>query len=254
MKRLKWIGLVVMLIAMCTCAHSASAAPVVSVEPVSIEVTEGETFTVNIIVDPAGSEIRGVEYKLYFDNTLVSATEQTPGNFLGGVNMPNDINNTISMIMYGEFKISGVAATAPGILATITFNATSHGVCDLTLDDIILSDQEAEEIPGVVILSGTCTIKAVEQIPAPTPTETEPTMSARMTTEVETTETEDQTTPDIPSPPLPDPGQITPPLTPAPARAQQPDEDETAEQSGFVSAFAAMGLLIVSYLILRKND
>ena len=66
MKLLKWIGLVVMLIALCACAHSASAAPVVSVEPGSIEVTEGETFTVNITVYPEGSEIMSAQYVLKF--------------------------------------------------------------------------------------------------------------------------------------------------------------------------------------------
>jgi hypothetical protein len=159
--------------------------------------------------------------------------------------------------MGSEFGVTG-----SGALTTITFQAIGEkGISSLDIRDL-----EAEllySISGSIqtnINNGTCNIKAVEQIPAPTPTETEPTISSskpiQTSTEVETIETEDQTTPDIPEPPLPgpEPGQITPSATPAPTHAQQPDEDETAEQSGFASAFAATGLLIVSYLILRKSD
>ena len=263
MKLLKKVLLVVMFIALCTCAHTASAAPVVSVEPAFIEVSEGDLFTVNILIELSGDEdVYGMQCKLYFDNTLLNGVDDKceKGTFLrhdgAGTNVyVNKINNTIGMVEYGETRTDvDYGVNASGILVRITFNATGSGVCELTLDNVKLSDKNATKIPDVEVHDGTCNIEAVEQIPAPTPTETEPTMSARMPTEVETTETEDQTTTDSPSPPLPEPGQITPPLTPAPTQAQQPDEDETAEQSGFASAFAATVLLIVSYLILRKSD
>ena len=259
MKLLKKVLLVVMFIGLCTCAHTASAAPVISVEPEFIEVTPGESFEVNILVDTAGSEVYSVQYQLYFDNTLLSVTDQGKGPFLshdGTSTIPivNKLNNTAGKVEYGEMR-TGVdyGVTTSGILATITFNATGSGVCELIIDNVKLSDQNVTKIQDVVIRSGTCTIKAVEQTPpTPTPTETEPTMSARMPTEVETTETEDQTTPDTPAPQPPESSQTALPSTPATTLTQQPDE--TAEQSGFASAFAATGLLIVSYLILRKSD
>ncbi|HJH32660.1 MAG TPA: hypothetical protein C5S50_10930 [Methanosarcinaceae archaeon] len=260
MKRLKFIGVVVMLIAMCTCAHSASAAPVVSVEPGSIEVKEGETFTVDIMIDPAGSEIMGAQYNLYFDNALVSATEQVTGDFLGGIGMLDNINNTIGMIMYGEMRTNvNYGVNTSGILATITFNATGHGVCDLTLGDVILSDKDAKAISGVVIHDGTCNIAPVESPPLPvsptTPTTSTPiTAPAQTPTEVETTENADTTTTDNPVPPLPKPDQTATSSTPAPIHAQQPDEDGTANQSGFASAFLSTVMLVVSYLILRKSE
>jgi hypothetical protein len=247
MKLLKCIGLVVMLIALCACAHSASAAPVVSVEPGSIQVTQGDIFTVNIMVSPAGSEIRGAEYKLYFDNTLVSATEQTSGDFLGGVNLVDDINNTIGRIMYGEFKISGVAATAPGILATITFNATDPGVCSLNLDDVILSDSGGNETSGVEIRGGTCKILAAEHTPTATATTTSKPMSP---TPVETA-TAVQTDTDL-IPPLPGP-HITETESTIPAQTQAHPSEENTPQSGFTSAIAIIGMLVVLSMILRKK-
>ena len=253
MNLLERICLVVMVITLCISAHPASAAPVISVEPAYVEVTEGETFTVNIMVDPAGSEILGAEYKLYFDNTLVSATEQTPGNFLGGVNMPNDINNTIGRIMYGEFKISGVAATSPGILATIAFNATEPGVCDLTVEDVILSDPGADEIPGVVVNGGICEILAAEHTPTQTPTATAAATatSKPMSSTPVTTATAVQTDTDL-IPPLPGP-HITETQSTIPAQTQAHPSEEDMPQTGFTSAIAIIGMFVVLYAILRKK-
>ncbi|MCK4459592.1 MAG: hypothetical protein KAU52_07725, partial [Methanosarcinales archaeon] len=201
----------------------------------------------NILIELSGDEdVYGMQCKLYFDNTLLNGVDDKckKGTFLrhdgAGTNVyVNKINNTIGMVEYGETRTDvDYGVNASGILATITFNATGSGVCELTLDNVKLSDKNATKIPDVEVHDGTCNIKAVEQT-SPTSTETEPTMSARMPTEVETTETEDQTTPDTPAPQPPESSQTALPSTPAPTQAQQPDEDETAEQSGFASAFVS---------------
>ncbi len=150
--------LLVMLIILFCCAASAQAAQV-WVEPAYTEVSEGANFTVDIMVDPEGAEVMGAEYKLYFNSTLLNATDQTPGDFLGGIPLVDDINNTIGRIMYGEFIISGVAATVPGVLTSITFEVIGErGVCDLFLDDVIVCDADAQEIPGVNVTSGSVEI------------------------------------------------------------------------------------------------
>ena len=251
MKLLKWIGLVVMLIALCACAHSASAAPVVSVEPGSIEVTEGETFTVNITVYPEGSEIMSAQYDLYFDNALLSGVDLSKGTFLNHdgastINIANKFNNTAGKVEYGEMRM-GVehGVTAPGVLATITFNATGHGVCDLTLDNVVLSDPNANETPDVVVNDGTCEILAAEH--TPTATATSKPMSS---TPVETA-TAVQTDTDL-IPPLPGP-HITETRSTTPAQTQAHPSEENTPQSGFTSAIAIIGMLIVLYVILRKK-
>jgi len=141
------------------CSVASAQAVQIQVEPAYLEVSQGANFTVDITVDPEGSEIMGAEYKLYFNNTLLNATDQTPGDFLGGIDLVDDINNTIGRIMYGEFIISGVPATTPGVLASITFEVIGErGVCDLLLDDVILVDSSANEIPGVTVSSGSVEI------------------------------------------------------------------------------------------------
>ena len=151
-------NLLILLIILLCSAASVQAAQV-WVEPVYTEVSEGTNFTVNITVDPEGAEVMGAEYKLYFNNTLLNATDQVQGDFLGGMNLVNDINNTLGRIMYGEMVISGVGATAPGVLASITFQAIGErGFCDLFLTDVILSDPYAHEILGVNVSNGSVEI------------------------------------------------------------------------------------------------
>ena len=152
------------IIALCMAAQSASAAPAISVEPSYLNVLQGDIFTVNITLDPAGVEIMGAQYELYFNNTLLNVTKQTQGTFLSqdgaGTNVfVNKINNTIGVIEYGETRVgveSGVAN--PGTLATITFRALAPGTSNLDFSKVKLSDPFAQQITGVLINNGTVEI------------------------------------------------------------------------------------------------
>jgi hypothetical protein len=135
------------LLIICSFATSAHAAQI-SVDPSYMDVLKGENFTVDILVDPEGSEVFGAQYNLYFNNTLLNATLQTKGAFLGqdGKNtnvLKDEINNTIGMIKYGETRTGVIyGVTNPGILATITFLAIAEedGISELCLEEVKLSD------------------------------------------------------------------------------------------------------------------
>ena len=45
------------IVALCMCAQSVSATPAISVEPSYLNVLQGDIFTVNITLDPAGVEV-----------------------------------------------------------------------------------------------------------------------------------------------------------------------------------------------------
>jgi hypothetical protein len=161
---MKRIYLIIMVAALCVSAHTASAAPIVSIEPSHLDVLQGDLVTVNITVDPQGVETMGAQYYLYFNNTLLNATEQVEGYFLNhdGANtlvMPNRFNNTIGLVEYGETRI-GVTygVTAYGVLASVTFRALEPGVCSLNLGGVVLSDPNANEISGVVVNNATIEI------------------------------------------------------------------------------------------------
>ena len=147
------------------CFITSAQATQIWIAPAYREVPEGAYFTVDIMVDPEGTEVMGAEYKISFGNALLNATDQSKGTFLSHdgastLNMPNKINNTIGIIEYGEFRM-GVkhGVTNPGVLASVTFNVTGeHGVCELNLFDVVLSDRNATEIPDVNVISGSVKI------------------------------------------------------------------------------------------------
>ena len=149
---------------LCAFAQPSLAAPVISVEPSHQNVLQGDIFTVNITVDPAGDEIMGAQYDLHFTNMLLNATDQVSGTFLSHdgastIVVTNEINNTIGLVGYGEMRMGvDYGVTAIGILATITFKAMEPGTSNLTLGNIIISDSLGVKIPDVLVNDGTVKI------------------------------------------------------------------------------------------------
>ena len=267
--------------------QACSAAQIVSVE--SIRVLQGQNFTMNITVDPAGTEIMGAQYHLYLDNTLLNAIEQTKGPFLSqdGANTnvySNEINNTIGVIKYSETR-TGVdyGVTTRSILATITFKAMKPGTSSLNLSEVKLSDPSAQPILDVLINNGTCIIGAAEQTPTPTPTPTPtsappsgsgdsgngdasvtptPTSTPLPSGEdnsnsnggvpVTLTQTPEQTSTitSVPSPP-PSPTIISTSPTPM---ASMPRSEEDNRLPGFEVAFTLLGLLAIAYLLSKRKE
>ena len=152
----------------------ATPGPTISVSPASVEVSQGETFTIEIVVDPKGEEIYAVQYDLYFDPNLLNATSQTRGTFLSqdGTNtieVINKINNTIGKVEYGETRTGKSGISNPGVVASISFEVIgTSGTSDLTLDDVILSDINGEVFESE-ISGGTCTVGGVTGEPAVVP-------------------------------------------------------------------------------------
>ena len=162
------IGIVSIVLLISTAFVTAQAAPVVvSVSPSSVEVSQGQTFTVNITVDPKGNEICAAQYVLlYSDNSLLNATSQTQGPFLSQdgletIVVANIINNTLVKVEYGEIRTGeGLehGVTNPGTLASITFEVIgTAGTSNLKLSDVILLNPNEEELE-TEINEGICTI------------------------------------------------------------------------------------------------
>ena len=156
---------IVVIVMLCMAAQPIMAAPRVSVEPAHLNVWHGDEFTVNITVDPDGNEVMGAQYYLYFNNTLLDGIVQNQGTFLNSAGPP--IRNEIhaGWTEYGEFRTGTVGVTNPGVLTTITFEVIGNsGFSELRLDDVVLSDPDAQEIPDVNINDGHA---AIAQPPTP---------------------------------------------------------------------------------------
>lgn len=168
------MGLVyIVLLNLAFCSGVQAAPAVVSVSPSSIAASQGDTFTIEIMVDPKGGEIYGAQYDLYFDNILLNASSQIKGTFLSPdgtdtIEVINKINNSIGKVEYGEARIGESGITNSGVLASISFEVTgTSGRGDLKLDDVILSDPNMNEIE-TEINSGTCTAGKATGEPAVT--------------------------------------------------------------------------------------
>ena len=196
----------------------------ISVEPSHLEVSQGENFTVNIMVNPAGSEVMSAQYDLHFDNTLLNVVDQSKGTFLSHdgastINIPNNIDNTGGWVEYGETR-TGVTngVTTSGILASITFQAIAEqGVSELHLKDVKVSDPNANPVISIEVNNGTCNI--IEQTPTQTPTSEPP---ATATAPAQTIRTPDANR--TPSQPLN--------ASTTPTAMQTPDTTQTTPTSG----------------------
>jgi PGF-pre-PGF domain-containing protein len=157
LKRLYSTSMIILLCSILATIQAVSAVPTVNIEPPYPSVSQGETFTVNITIDPTGFEIYGAEYKLHFNNNLLKALSQSNGSFLdqdgaSTTEFVNKIDNTAGRIEYGETR-TGVTngATTPGILATIEFEVISSGAEEFRLYGVVLSDSDAKEISDIIV-------------------------------------------------------------------------------------------------------
>ena len=136
-----------------TTSTGSQTGPTIKVEPSYLSVSQGDTFTVNIVVDPDGNEIAGVDYILHFDSAVLKALNQNPGPFLGGSEMANNIDNSNGSLDYGEWRTDN-GVTDPGVLTTIEFEVISTDISELRFERVLLSDPDAKKIKSVAICNG----------------------------------------------------------------------------------------------------
>ena len=139
-------------------AQIGFAAPAISVEPSYQSVSQGDTFTVNIMVNSSGTEISGADYILSFNNIVLRALSQNKGPFLGGNIVADEIDNPNGRVYYGEYRIGSNGVTGNGTLATIEFEVRCSGASELRFDDVILGDPNGQEIQDVIINNATVEI------------------------------------------------------------------------------------------------
>jgi hypothetical protein len=252
--------------------------PIISVSPASIDVSPRDTFTIEIKVEPKGSEIYGVEYNLSFDNSLLKAQTQTQGTFLrqDGMNtteiIANEINNTFSKLEYCEFRDVEDGVTNPGVLTSISFEVIgTAGTSALNLN-AILTNSDFEMITGTEIKSGNCIIGKVtgEQL-TPTPTVTpSPAVSPVLTptaTPTPTSQAPETTTPTSQASVKPTPTSQAPVTTTTTPTSQAsetttstsqapettPKPEEKSDIPGFEAQLAIAAIALIALWFVRKR-
>ena len=167
------IYLVSLVLLVSSLAFSASA-QTISIDPGNIEANQGDSFTIDIKVDPEGTEISGAQYVLFFDSRILNVTSQTQGAFLrqDGTNtvvFVNMIDNTLETVEYSEARTADNGVTGAGVLASVTFKVIgTSGTSYLKFTDVILSDPDSKKIQDAKI-PGSFSVKheADDHTPAP---------------------------------------------------------------------------------------
>jgi len=126
--------------------------------PRQTTVTTGETFTLDIIVEPAPSHaVAGVQFDLSFDSTLLQVENVAAGTFLAGScnstffragTIDND-TGTVSAVV-DVVTDPGCAVSAAGTLATVTFTAEeTAGTCQLRLTNTRVGNVAGDSLYSV---------------------------------------------------------------------------------------------------------
>ena len=143
-----------------------AAAPTVSINPASQDVSAGDTFTVNIAVDPAGYGVSSGSITISFDATVMQADSVVAGDLLGtspivppGFPKIDNTNGTVQI----DLARSGttIPPTPEGTWAVITFTVNSDaldGTHTIGITAAELADETFADIPGIKTNNGTVTI------------------------------------------------------------------------------------------------
>jgi len=127
---------------------SADPATAVTVQPPTKNVGIGDTFSMNISVNP-DVQIAGVQFNLSFTPSILQANSVTEGNLLsqGGAStffQGGTINNGAGTItnVAGAIITPGASVGTPGTFATISFTATAAGTSALTLSGVVVGNKD----------------------------------------------------------------------------------------------------------------
>jgi len=153
--------LLMLCIAFLTTTPLACAKTIVSISPSVKTVSRGETFTVDVYVEP-DREIAGMQFNLKFNSSLLKVNSVSEGDLFKGdsdiINTffnPGTIDNEKGIIkyVYGCILTPGENVSSPGTFATINITASDKaGTSQLSFIDIppisvIVTDPEGNPVP-----------------------------------------------------------------------------------------------------------
>lgn len=155
------------------CARPVAAAPILSIEPGTSTVNQGDTFFLDINITNV-TDLFGFQFDILYDPTILTANETVEGGFLstGGstlfipgdaVSTPGDLSFTIGLLLGG---ISGVSGD--GTLARVSFTAASGGTSSISLSNLLFQDSLGEFI-NPTTLNASVDVNASSTAPVPEP-------------------------------------------------------------------------------------
>ena len=249
--------------------YASDSDTTIRVVPARVDVSAGEEFSVEIVIDPDGVEVYSGQYTLGFDPEILEALSQEEGDLLneaGTVNtieVTNNIDNEDGTLEYGLTRMGvTTGVTTTGTLSRVAFKVIGGDRGSyLSLTDVIVGDTKAKNMP-VSIESGVCHVGGNAPASTPTPTATTAeadthastvtgtvAATATATTTVTTTATPEQEHEAIAGSGEP----ATHVSTPTAKEAKSMPVSTPAEATpGFGVIMACTGILIISYALKRR--
>src|ERR1700730_13223033 len=152
-------------------ARNGSAAPILSIEPPSLLVQLGKSFSLDVRISGV-VDLFAFQFDLAFDPLILSAGSITEGPFLpsGGATafIAGTVDSTAGTITATVDTLIGPipGVNGSGVLASVDFQALSLGTSPITFPDGILLDSDLNTFPIFTILSGAVGFFVIETPPA----------------------------------------------------------------------------------------
>jgi hypothetical protein len=144
-----------------------AASTTIAVNPSTVTVNVGDTFSVNINVTDV-VKLTCWELKLFYLNGVLNCTAAVEGPFLqtgggtfGGMNITNNYNSTHGRLLAYSSLLGLTSVNGSGVIAIVTFKARGGGNSPLHLADTKLGDEKIPPQPiphttadGIVHVTG----------------------------------------------------------------------------------------------------
>lgn len=149
-RKLMTILMLLLMINLLAIDKSTAQTTFVYIDPQLTETRIGKTFTINVSISQV-TDLAAWEFKLYYESSILNATNITEGPFLKSMgnttfipfNFTDSYNATHGRIWFAcTLTGQGPGASGNGTLATITFKAKGPGVANLHLADTDLLDSK----------------------------------------------------------------------------------------------------------------
>ena len=151
-----------------TVGTGVPSGPSVTIDPASTtELSPGDTFSININVDPDGNGVSSGQIDLSFDTSVLEVTNRVKGDMLGtdAFDIGSDYNNTAGTVTAVLARMGTTTPpTAAGTWATVTFQVkagVADGTTTIAITSVGMVDDSFAAITGITTTGGTATIVAL---------------------------------------------------------------------------------------------